>query len=179
MNIQIFGTKKSSDARKAERWFKERRVRAQFIDLNEKGISRGELRSAARAAGGFLRPGGPARLGRAGRFDRNGPGRLRFRRGCARRLLRGRLCRLPPARLSRAGSALRRTGLGCGRYGGVLRDAQQRCGAHAGVALAGGLPGRARGAGRFLRRPLRALAAGGIASGRAAPGGVSILFRHE
>ena len=53
MNIQIFGTKKSSDARKAERWFKERRVRAQFIDLNEKGISRGELRSAARAVGGL------------------------------------------------------------------------------------------------------------------------------
>ena len=53
MNIQIFGTKKSSDARKAERWFKERRIRAQFIDLNEKGISRGELRSAAQAAGGL------------------------------------------------------------------------------------------------------------------------------
>ena len=31
MNIQIFGTKKSSDTRKAERWFKERRVKAQFI----------------------------------------------------------------------------------------------------------------------------------------------------
>ena len=53
MNIQIFGTKKSSDTRKAERWFKERRIRAQFIDLNEKGISRGELRSAAQAAGGL------------------------------------------------------------------------------------------------------------------------------
>ena len=53
MNIQIFGTKKSSDTRKAERWFKERRIRAQFIDLNDKGISRGELRSAAQAAGGL------------------------------------------------------------------------------------------------------------------------------
>ena len=53
MNIQIFATRKSSDARKAERWFKERRIRAQFIDLNEKGISRGELRSAAQAAGGL------------------------------------------------------------------------------------------------------------------------------
>ena len=52
MNIQIFGTKKSSDARKAERWFKERRIRAQYIDMNEKGISRGELRSAAQAVGG-------------------------------------------------------------------------------------------------------------------------------
>ncbi len=53
MNIQIFGTKKSSDTRKAERWFKERRIKAQFIDLSEKGISRGELRSAAQAAGGL------------------------------------------------------------------------------------------------------------------------------
>ena len=53
MNIQIFGTKKSSDARKAERWFKERRIRAQFIDLADKGISRGELRSAAQAVGGL------------------------------------------------------------------------------------------------------------------------------
>ena len=53
MNIQIFGTKKSQDTRKAERWFKERRIKAQFIDLNEKGISRGELRSAAQACGGL------------------------------------------------------------------------------------------------------------------------------
>ena len=53
MNIQIFGTKKSSDARKAERWFKERRVKAQFIDLMDKGISRGELRNAAAACGGL------------------------------------------------------------------------------------------------------------------------------
>ena len=53
MNIQIFGTKKSQDTRKAERWFKERRIRAQFIDLNEKGISRGELRSVAQACGGL------------------------------------------------------------------------------------------------------------------------------
>ena len=53
MAIQIFGTKKSSDARKAERWFKERRVKAQYIDMNEKGISRGELRSVAQAVGGL------------------------------------------------------------------------------------------------------------------------------
>ena len=53
MNIQIFGTKKSSDTRKAERWFKERRVKAQFIDLNDKGISRGELRSVAACCGGL------------------------------------------------------------------------------------------------------------------------------
>lgn len=53
MNIQIFGTKKSSDTRKAERWFKERRIKAQSIDLTDKGISRGELRNVAAACGGL------------------------------------------------------------------------------------------------------------------------------
>ena len=53
MNIQIFGTKKNQDVRKAERWFKERRIKAQFIDINEKGISKGELRSVAQACGGL------------------------------------------------------------------------------------------------------------------------------
>ena len=53
MNIQIFGTKKSADTRKAERWFKERRIKAQMIDLFDKGISRGELRSVAQACGGL------------------------------------------------------------------------------------------------------------------------------
>ena len=53
MNIQIFGTKKNQDARKAERWFKERRIRAQYIDMNDKGISKGELRSVAQACGGL------------------------------------------------------------------------------------------------------------------------------
>ncbi|MFC2132993.1 arsenate reductase family protein [Bacteroidota bacterium] len=43
MNIQIFGTKKCSDTRKAERFFKERRIEFHFRDLNEKGISKGEL----------------------------------------------------------------------------------------------------------------------------------------
>lgn len=53
MNIQIFGTKKSSDARKAERWFKERRIKFQYINLAEKEISKGELRSVAQACGGI------------------------------------------------------------------------------------------------------------------------------
>ncbi len=52
MNIQIFGSKKSSDSRKAERWFKERRIRFQYIDMREKGLSKGELTSVARAVGG-------------------------------------------------------------------------------------------------------------------------------
>jgi len=43
MNIQIFGTKSSNDTRKAERFFKERRVSFHFRDLKEKGISKGEL----------------------------------------------------------------------------------------------------------------------------------------
>ena len=53
MNIQIFGTKKSSDTRKAERWFKERRIKFQYIDLREKELSKGELRSVAQAVGGL------------------------------------------------------------------------------------------------------------------------------
>lgn len=52
MNIQVFGTKKSFDTKKAQRYFKERRVRFQFVDLKEKGMSRGELESVARAVGG-------------------------------------------------------------------------------------------------------------------------------
>ncbi len=51
MGLQIFGTRKSADTRKAERFFKERGVRYQLIDLAEKGISAGELRSVAQAVG--------------------------------------------------------------------------------------------------------------------------------
>ncbi|MBQ7637501.1 MAG: arsenate reductase family protein [Clostridia bacterium] len=53
MNIQIFGTKKSADTRKAERFFKERGIKFQFIDLTEKGFSKGELRSVAQSVGGL------------------------------------------------------------------------------------------------------------------------------
>jgi len=53
MNIQIFGTKKCFDTKKAERWFKERSVRVQFIDLKEKGMSKGELTSVCTAVGGI------------------------------------------------------------------------------------------------------------------------------
>ena len=44
MNIQIFGSKKNNDSKKAERWFKERRIKYQYIDLYEKGLSLGEYR---------------------------------------------------------------------------------------------------------------------------------------
>ncbi|MGE0680655.1 MAG: arsenate reductase family protein [Candidatus Binatia bacterium] len=47
MNIQIFGVKKCVDTRKAQRFFKERGIRFQFVDLNEKGLSKGELHSVA------------------------------------------------------------------------------------------------------------------------------------
>ncbi len=51
MGLQIFGTRKCADTRKAERFFKERGVRYQLIDLAEKGISAGELRAVAAAVG--------------------------------------------------------------------------------------------------------------------------------
>ncbi len=47
MNIQIFGLKKCAATRKAQRFFKERRLRFQFVDLADKGLSKGELRSVA------------------------------------------------------------------------------------------------------------------------------------
>ena len=53
MNIQIFGTKKSADTRKAERFFKERGIRFQFVDLSEKGLSKGEMTSVMQAVGGL------------------------------------------------------------------------------------------------------------------------------
>ena len=53
MNIQIFGTKKCNDTKKAERFFKERGIRYQFIDMKEKGMSKGEFLSVAQGNGGL------------------------------------------------------------------------------------------------------------------------------
>ena len=53
--IQIFGTKKSFDTKKAQRYFKERRIKVQFIDLKQKEMSKGELASAMQAVGGIDR----------------------------------------------------------------------------------------------------------------------------
>ena len=53
MNIQIFGTKKSADTRKAERFFKERGIKFQFVDLKEKGLSKGEFNSVKQSVGGI------------------------------------------------------------------------------------------------------------------------------
>ena len=51
MNIQIFGKSKSFDTKKAERWFKERGIKFQSIDLAPYGMSRGEFDSVLRAVG--------------------------------------------------------------------------------------------------------------------------------
>lgn len=51
MNIQLFGKKKCFDTRKAERYFKERRIPFQSIDVAAYGMSRGELESVKRVVG--------------------------------------------------------------------------------------------------------------------------------
>ena len=53
MNIQIFGKKKCFDTKKAERYFKERNIKYQLIDLKEKGMSKGEFASVKQAVGGL------------------------------------------------------------------------------------------------------------------------------
>lgn len=53
MNIQIFGTSKCFDTKKAQRYFKERGVKVQFINLKEKAMSKGELTSVMQAVGGM------------------------------------------------------------------------------------------------------------------------------
>ena len=45
MNIQIFGIMKCFDTKKAQRYFKERNIKYQFVDLDQKEISKGELKS--------------------------------------------------------------------------------------------------------------------------------------
>ena len=53
MNIQIFGKSKSFDTKKAERYFKERRIKFQSIDLVRYGMSGKEFDSVLRAVGGI------------------------------------------------------------------------------------------------------------------------------
>ena len=53
MNIQIFGKSKCFDTKKAERYFKERRIKYQFIDLLRYGMSGKEFDSVVRAVGGI------------------------------------------------------------------------------------------------------------------------------
>ena len=51
MNIQIFGKSKCFDTKKAQRYFKERRVKFQDIDMVRYGMSKGEYQSIKRALG--------------------------------------------------------------------------------------------------------------------------------
>ena len=51
MDAQIFGVKKSAGTRKAERFFKERRIRIHFVDLKQRAASKGELRRFAQKFG--------------------------------------------------------------------------------------------------------------------------------
>ena len=53
MNIQIFGTSKCFDTKKAERYFKERRIKYQLVDLKRFGFSGKEFDSVLRAVGGI------------------------------------------------------------------------------------------------------------------------------
>ncbi len=51
MKIQIFGVKKCFDTKKAERFFKERKISYQFVDLTMFGLSKGELQSVKASIG--------------------------------------------------------------------------------------------------------------------------------
>lgn len=51
MEVQVFGVRKSSDTRKALRFFSERRIKTHFVDLNERAASLGELRRFAQKFG--------------------------------------------------------------------------------------------------------------------------------
>ena len=53
MNVQLFGTKKCPETRKAERYFKERGVKLHVVDLAQKGMAAGELRNVAARVGGI------------------------------------------------------------------------------------------------------------------------------
>ena len=53
MNIQIFGKSKGFDTKKAERYFKERKIKYQLINMTEKGMSKGEYNSVKQAVGGY------------------------------------------------------------------------------------------------------------------------------
>lgn len=53
MNIQIFGTTKCFETKKAQRYFKEHGIKFQFIDLKEKELSKGEYTSIKQSVGGL------------------------------------------------------------------------------------------------------------------------------
>jgi arsenate reductase (glutaredoxin) len=51
MEVQIFGIRKSADTRKAQRFFSERRIKAHFVDLDERPAAAGELKRFAQKFG--------------------------------------------------------------------------------------------------------------------------------
>ena len=51
MNIQIIGTRKNADTRKCERFFRDRGIAYQFVDLAQRALSAGEVTNIAQAAG--------------------------------------------------------------------------------------------------------------------------------
>lgn len=53
MNIQIFGTKKCFETKKAQRYFKERGIKFQLVDISDKGLSKGEFNSVKQSVGGL------------------------------------------------------------------------------------------------------------------------------
>ena len=53
MNIQIWGTSKSFDTKKAERYFKERKIKYQLIDVSKYGMSSREFDSVLKAVKGI------------------------------------------------------------------------------------------------------------------------------
>ena len=53
MTVQVFGTKKCAETRKAERYFKERGIKLHVVDLAQKGMAAGELRNVAARVGGI------------------------------------------------------------------------------------------------------------------------------
>ena len=73
MNIQIYGKSKCFDTKKAERWFKERRIKFQSIDLVKYGMSGKEFDSVLRAVGAGI--GSPVR--RKARLHHGGLHRIR------------------------------------------------------------------------------------------------------
>lgn len=53
MNLQIYGTSKCFDTKKAERYFKERGIKYQLIDVAKFGMSKGEFNNIKQAVGGI------------------------------------------------------------------------------------------------------------------------------
>lgn len=94
--IQIFGTPRCKVTRAAQRFFGDRGIKVQFVDLREKGLSKGELAAVARAVGGMaaIYDAGGARVKERG-LQHLGPDEARMAALLAEDAL---LCRTPIVR---------------------------------------------------------------------------------